>query len=334
LRHYGTNSYLDGSDHLLSIEYARQATRRLTFGLSPTAGIVSRSFGGVYSGGIVDPSLISVPTDELFDARAIFLETRGKMTYQQSARLSYQASGAGFAVRRRSSALIGVNGWTGSGDAMYRLSRFKTIGLNYTYMHFDFTGFFGNSEVHQIALNYSQQLGRRWQLGLLGGAFRIESEGVRRVELDPVVAVLLGQTTGLEAFHRINYMTAIRAALIRTFRKSRFDITYDRGVTPGNGVYLTSLYQSASVNYSYTGMRRWHFNVSTGYTQFASLTETIGRYQSYHGGGGVSRALGSMLHLTARLDYRDYQAGILKRNGMRASVGLAFSPGDIPLSLW
>ena len=334
VRHYTNNSFLDGSDHLLSVEYSRQMTRRLIFELRPTAGIVSRSFGGLYSGGIVDPSVVAIPTDELFDARATFVEAQGGFTYQQSARMSYHASGSGFAVRRRSAALFGVNGWQASGDAMYRLSKTKTVGVTYSFMHFDFNKVFGDSAIHQVALTYAQRLGRRWELSLSGGVFRIESQGLIQVELDPVVAALLGQSTGIEAFHRSNYLTAVNASLSRVFRKSNLTFAYDRGVTPGNGIYLTSLRQGGTVNYSYTGIRHWHFNALAGYGQLDSLTRTLGRYQTYYGGGGVSRALGSSLHLTARADYRDYQSGNLKRNGVRVSVGLAFSPGDIPLSLW
>jgi len=108
-------------------------------------------------------------------------------------------------------------------------------------------------------------------------------------------------------------------------------------VIPGNGIYLTSRNNTGSGSYSYTGIRHWNFGVNGTYGKMTTLVQDIGAYTAYGGGGGVTRDLGRGLHAVLRLDVRHYDiaSGALFTNTeRRVSLGINFSPGDLPLVLW
>ena len=135
----------------------------------------------------------------------------------------------------------------------------------------------------------------------------------------------------------MNYLPSGSVKLSRAFRRSVFSINAESGVSPGNGVYLTSRQQSAGLGYSHTASRRWNLGVSAGYTTYSSMMSTMGKYQSINGGGGVTCKLNEWLHLVGRYDARRYdvrQSAFGRRIAHSASLGIAFSPGEFPLSLW
>jgi hypothetical protein len=66
------------------------------------------------------------------------------------------------------------------------------------------------------------------------------------------------------------------------------------------------------------------------------IGQNIGGYQTVSAGVGASRSLTSRnIFMTLRFDERRYIAGSsFRRNSYNASVGIAYSPGDLPLRLW
>jgi hypothetical protein len=190
--------------------------------------------------------------------------------------------------------------------------------------------------MHTVGLNYAVRLGRSWEFSLRGGGTRVESLGLVQVQIDPAVAAIIGVSSGTEVYYRINYVPSGGAQLFHSFHHSTASLSYTRGVTPGNGIYLTSQGESAAANYSYNSTRRWSAGLGSSYDSYNSLTRTMGKYESYGGNvGGGYRILGSV-YMTARIDYRHYQieSQTYRHSRCSSSVGLAFSPGEIPLSLW
>jgi hypothetical protein len=59
-------------------------------------------------------------------------------------------------------------------------------------------------------------------------------------------------------------------------------------------------------------------------------------YKGFGGGVGAAYQLGHGLHLTTRINTRDYEirGTSFARNTVSASIGLAYSSGDTPLALW
>jgi hypothetical protein len=335
-RKYSRKSYFDGTDQTLNLSVTHQAARRIVITLRETGGTFSRGFGSFGGSQFFDPAYSYAPSDELFDSRTYYLSTLGDLTFNKSSRLSFNMGGTGMLVRRRSQALGGMTGWIARGDVSYRAGRTFTIGADYSFTHFDFTRAFGASDVHTAALDLAFRLGRRWDLGLRAGGSRVETLGLRRVAIDPVIAAIIRQTQGIEVFHGIQYIPSGEASLSRAFRRSSLSFGYRIGADPGNGLLLTSKAQSATVSYSHTAYRRWNVGFSGGYHTLASLSQVMGKYESYNAGGGFTCKLKSWLHLVGRYDARRYtiDQSVLRRINHRVTLGIAFSPGDLPLSLW
>lgn len=335
-RHYPAQTYFNGTDHHLALGVAHQVSRRVVMSLRQQAGVFSRSFGIPDAQGFLDPYFSPTPRNELFDAQVYYLSSLGDVTFQMGRHWSSNLGGSGFVVRRRHASLIGVQGWIARGDVARRVGRNHAIGFDYDYVHFGFTRLFGTADGHGVGFNWAARLGRRWDFGVRAGAVRLEIKGLRRVTLDPVVAAILGQTTGIEAFHSLNYLGRGDARLSRVFRRSRLGFYYSRGIHPGNGIFLTSAAESAGVDFSYTGFRKWNLGASAGYSRLASLSEQLGSYVSYHAGGGVGYQMFRHTHFTARADARNFEihGSSFRRTTYHVSIGLAFSPGEVPLSLW
>lgn len=336
-RHYNA-SYWDGTDHSLALILTHRPTKRVTFTLRNQGGIYSLNNYSLASPvGFLDPNYLQVPQNDIYDNRVIFASTSGDLTYRLSARLSFNVGGQGSLVRRQSSALYGSTGGTARGDLQYRISRHSTLGADYRFMYFDYTRGFGNTEIHSVGLNYSTQLSRQVQLSARIGGARLESQSLTEVTLSPALAALLGESVAIQSAHQLNYVPDTQVRLSDTFRHSQFTVEYLNGVTPGNGVYLTSRNNSGNAYYSYSGVRHWNFGVNATYGRMTSLVQTLGVYTTYGVGAGITRDLGRGLHTVLRLDAHHYDIAsstAYTHTEYRASLGLNFSPGDLPLVLW
>jgi hypothetical protein len=335
-RDYTANHYLNGTDQTLNLIYQKQATRHLAFTLRESAGILNRSlfYYGPYN--FVDPAFAQAPTQDVFDGRTIYLNTMADVTYRKSARLSFNFGGDGFLTRRRSSALYGVAGARARGDVAYRTSKNATTGVAYDFTHFDYTKGFGGSDIHTLTITQAFRFGRHWELGLKAGGSRVETLGLTQVAIDPVIAAIIGRSEGIQVIYRVNWVPSAHVLLTRSLHHGSIDFVYDRGVTPGNGLFLTSRTESAVGSFSYTGVRKLNVGFSAGHTSFGTLTVGLGNYSSYTAGAGYTYKITGPLSFTGRYDYRHYDVAqtIFKRDTYRVSLGFAFSPRDVPLTLW
>lgn len=337
LRHYTRRAYYDGFDQVLGLNFAHQLSRRVMVSLQQSASFMHRTFGLPIAGSeFYDPGLSDLAGNELFDNRTIALASSGRLTYQKSARLSFSMGGVGFLVRRRSQALGGVNGYHASGDVAYRLSRLQTFGVDYTYRHYDFQRLYGSSDVHGVALNYSIRIGRPWTLGLRAGAFRVEMLSLESIPLDPVIAAIIGQHAAISTRYKVSYVPNLGANLSRRFQHADLSFHYSRGLSPGNGIFRTTGHESYGASLHYSGIRRVGLHAGAGAHTQRALAQTLGRYTSYYASAGTSYPLRSGLSLTAGLQARRYElaATSFQRLSYRATVGLAYSPGEFPFALW
>jgi hypothetical protein len=342
LRHYTQRSYYDGFDSSLMLAYDRRLTSRTSIQLGETATRTTRAFGlpmnAYYGAGMFgnDPTWSGLVTNELFDTPTTALMSTAGLVHQRTARLSFSISGNGFVVRRRSVALIGSNGYHANGSIAYRLTRYQTIGFAYTFGHFDFQNRYGQSDMHGVALNYSARLGRRWEIGLAAGGYRVESLRLTQVPVDPFIAAILGQAYGVEKYHGVSYLPHFGARISRSFRHSTATLGYDRTVLAGNGLYTTASMESAHADFSWTGIRRVALQGGASYNKLSGITQQIGAYRSYSASGGFSTRLSRVVSMVGRIDGRSYSihGAALSRTYYRATLGFGFTPGDIPLAIW
>ena len=336
-RHYPANSFFDGSDHNLNLGYTYQKSRRLYYDVRLGAG--SYSFGlGTVPGALVSipNSVVNQPTTLLFDNRTYFLEGSATVSYLLSSRTSFSIGGEGFLVDRQSASLIGMNGYGAHASIRHRLSRLTTIGAEYGRQHYQFPHVYGQSDINSYEALFGTQLGRYWTLSLQAGAYQTQVAGVEQVALDPAIAALFGVSTTQETFYRDLWFPSAAASITRQFHRASLSVSYTRTITPGNGVYLTSRSDTGGVTYSYSGLRKIGLSLNAGRSALSSIGQGLTAYSNIYAGAGGTYAITRPIHFLARYDYRyqDLNFGGYKPSSYRVTVGFAFSPGNVPLSLW
>jgi hypothetical protein len=336
--HYTNTSSLDATNQSLRLGYTYQKSRRLGLDFREVAGLSHYGYGspGFYSNSAAPTDFVNNPTALLFDNRYYYFQTTMDVNVLQSARTIYTFGGDGFWVRRQGVGLAGTNGYNLRGSVQHRRSKTQTFGVTYEHIHFDFPPAFGQADIDVGELFFSAALSRRWTFSLSGGAASVEIEGIQQTTLDPVIAALLGTSFAERAFYSASIVPSGTASLTGRYKSSAVSFGYSQHIVPGNGLYLTSQQRNGTGSYSYTGIRNWSLGISGGYSSLNGLGQGLQPYSSFTGGLAATYRISGAFHATARFDARDQQIDVVgyKHTGYRATIGVAFSPGDIPLSLW
>lgn len=333
-RHYNSNTFFNGSDHLLQLDYSRQVNRRTGIQLRGAGGTSSRTVGGVFGFQAFDASFLGIPANDIFDNRSYFADVSGSLSRTIGGRNSVNLGAGAFGVRRQSKFLVGVNGYRAMGDFSRQISRRSTIGVGYSYIHVDYPRVFGEADIHSLQANFSRQLGRAWSFSMGVGAFRSDMSGTRTVILDPLIAELLGTAGGREAFNTINVSPMINVGIGWTGRLSAFNVGYMRGANPGNGVLLVNSQEAVNASYTYNVSRKASVSGRFGRSTMKGMGGYGGDFSTYFGGAFFSYVLRDGLQFTSGVDYRKFDSNSsgFNRNGMRAMVGVAYSGGELPIS--
>jgi hypothetical protein len=335
-RHYANDSFYDGSDHALSLGYTFQKSREWMFNFRQSAGTYSYNTGGVATSVSSDPNSIVNPGLAVFDTRTYYLDSSLYITWMPTARTSYTFGGSGNKIVYRSNSLAGMNGYTISGNVNHIVNRNNSVGVSYVHTHYGYPNFFGSSDINTFEGTYGAVFGRVWTFTMRGGVFIAESLSLHAVTLDPAFAALFGTKLVFLPLYTKSTNASGFAELKRQFRRASFSVQYNRGASPGNGLYLASRVESATTRLSYTALRRLNFGIDGGYYSLTSLGANLEKDNEFSGGAGLSYELVHAVHLTARYDARHQELDLsrYKQHGYRMSFGVAFSPGNIPLSLW
>lgn len=339
IQHYVKHSFFDGTNQSLLLGVTHALTRHTSLAIRQSAGISSGPFSTLAMPQTVpfDPATTYVPTSEFFDNRTIYLSSQADFTFQKSARLSFNFGADGFLTRRRSSALYGMTGAAARSDVQYRLSRRTTVGGGYNYSHYSFIGIFSSTDIHAAVLSFATRLTRSMEVSTTVGASRIESKFVQSVPLDPAVAALLGRSVGTAVAYSIRYVPNVAARISQVVPRGVIFVNGARGVTPGNGLFLTSTLTTVGTGYTYTGLRRWSVSGSASYNRAKSIGNVIGTYGGYTASFGVSRQIVRYTHGILSLNMHKYESGDFQNYNKwtySARLGIGFTPGDIPLRLW
>lgn len=334
---YVNATQYDGTNQNLTIGFTVQKTRRLAFDFREVAGTSNLGYGAPGFYGVTSPtSLVNQPTALLFDSRIYYSQSTADMTYIISPRTSFIVGGDGLLVARQANGLAGTEGYNLHGTLQHRISRSKTIGMQYERLHLQFPPAFGRSDSNVGEGFFASGIGKYWTFSLHAGVFQSAVVGLQQVAINPVIAALLGTSIGTEKFFANDIYPSGNAQLTGHLKNSAVSFNYSEMVVPGNGVYLTSRQDAGWLEYSYTGIKRWSFGIRGGYYKLKGLGQTIPTFTQGNGGVGVTYTLSHAFHAVARYDYRYQDINVVdfRRNGSRVSVGLAFSPGSVPLSLW
>ena len=332
-RHYSQNSFYDGTDHTLALGYTYQKSRRLIFDLRQLAGSVSQSTS--FAGALPPVTdAVVTPSSLLFDNRANFLQSSMDVNFVQSDRTVFTMGGEGFGIWRKAPGLIGMQGYDLHGAIQHRVSRRTTVGVNYQHSHYDFPKAFGESDINSYTGTLATQFGRFWTASFQGGAYQAEVQGLQRVAVDPAIAALLGVSSTVQTFYRKSIFPQWEATVGRRFQRADVSFYYRSGVSGGNGVYLTSREETEGVSFGYTATHKWSFSANGGYSRLDGIGQNLQPYSQFVGGAGVTYAITSPIHAFARYDahHQEIASAIYMQTGYRATVGISFSPGDVPLA--
>lgn len=344
-RHFFNNHLPDVNNEYISLGVQHMASRRTILSFTETAGSSTNAVSGALFGlgsmsvipglGSVDQNLASLPTNELFDNRVYFSSTSGQVMYQQSARLNFIVGGGGFVVRRKQSGAPGSGGFNGNTGVNYMLSRRQSIGVQYSYIKYDYTGNLGNANAHMAGLRYQVMLSRHWNFGVQGGAYRIDMTQPMRVPLDNDVAVLLGQRSALQMYRGAAYRGQGGAVLNGNMRRSAMTLSYARTISAGNNIFLTSQVDGVYGTYTYRLLRRCSLMAGGFYLH---QTELSGNYKPLDQSGGqgsffyqIFPSFYAVASIGAR--HTDLNGPSFRPTSLTASAGLGYSPTR-GLPLW
>lgn len=342
-RAYTSRKYFNGSDHTLGFDTSTRVSQRWQWVTNTRAATLSRPIGGWLGfggagGPMSDTGLGGTITDTIFDNRFYYLQHTQQGTYMASSRLSFSFGGTGVAVRRQSSALAGMDAYGANGAISYRLNARSTVSLLYDYFKIDYTQAFGGSDIHQMMAQISRSVSRRWTLNVAAGAFRVETTGLVSVKPDPAIVALFGNVNIIETFYRQKAYGAGRAELQGDYRRYSVRVGYSRTPTPGNGVYLTSVADQLNAGVSYGGIRKLSMSANVFASRYSSVGQrSLGAYITYGGGSGLAYSIGKGLSATLHGSVRQseiHQTGGFNGVIWQVMVGVAYSSGERPLSLW
>jgi len=337
--YYSSNSAYSSFSQGLGFGLSHQISRHIKFNLREALGWFSFNNPSVGLTETVpfDPSQSAIPTSDFYYTRTIYSTTQADLVIQKSTRLSFDMGGGLFITRYASSALYGVTGENAVGDVQYRLSRGTTIGANYSFTNYSFTGILSSTEIHGASLTVAKRISRTVEFSGYGGFMRAETKFIQSVPVDPNVAALLGITFTSTLVHRINWVPNFSGRLSKTFARGVLYVAGGESVLPGNGLFLTSRTASVTGGYGYTGLRRWSLGVSCSYITALSIGNVNGSYGDITGIFSMSRSLGHSLSFVtsySAIQYRSPDFTHYNRLVYTGSVGIGWSPGEVPLRIW
>ncbi|MGA3015569.1 MAG: hypothetical protein ABSF62_00520 [Bryobacteraceae bacterium] len=345
LDYHGSYMFYPGDSHYNSLNQAlgfglsHQVTRHIKFSLRQALGWFSFNNPNVGLTQTVpfDPSQSGIPNSDFYYTRTIYSSTQADLVIQKSSRLSFDLGGGLFINRYASTALYGVTGEDATGDLQYRLSRRATIGASYSFTHYSFTGILSSSDIHGAALTYAVRISRTVEFSGYAGFMHAETKFIQSVPVDPNVTALLGITSTTALAYHVNWVPNFSGRLSKTFARGVVYAAGGETVSPGNGIFLTSRTDSLTGGYGYTGLRRWSLGVAAAYTSALSIGNVTGNYGGINGSFSMSRSLGHSLSFVTSYMATQYRSSNFTRYNRliyTGSVGVGWSPGDIPLRIW
>jgi hypothetical protein len=337
-RRYNHKTVYDGTDQSLRLTLTRHLARHITLSLRESGGVFSRDLGLLGLEAVpFDPSSAYIPATNFLDNRTLYLSTQADLTIQKTARLSFNFGGDGFLARRFSTALSGVTGATGRGDLQYRISRRMTIGAAYRFTEFDYTRVLDATDLHSVIGSFAIRVNRSVEFSAFAGMVRAETKSIQSVPLNPVVASLLGQSTGNIIVDKIYHAPNFDARVSRIVRNGMIFAGASRSIGPGNGLFLTSKVTAAFGGYTFTGFRRWSFSAEFSSNLNQSLGNIIGDYRDYGGAFRTSHQIGHSMYTFAAFSARRYSSASFagyNRPIYDGRIGIGYAPGDVPLRPW
>ena len=332
--HFFNVQNFNGTNQSINLAYSRRVTKRIDMMWNTAGSITNRVLGNPLNLQADGFGFLSTPVNELFDARIYFIQSNMAVGYLVNNRWQLQFGGNGGMIRRSAKALADTNLYGGSAGANYRLNRRSTLGFTYTYSHFNFGKQFGESDINGVSLNYTRQIGRSWSTSVHVSGFDVQTIGVRRIALDPVIAALLGTNQGAEAFQSRTKTPGFGVNASKRFRRTSYAVGAERGVQPGNGLILTSLSTMFFASMNYQLKAKWALNAGVNRSEMSGLGDgtSLGKFTNNSAQAQFSRMITREIGFTGTVEYRQLKmdGSSLDRRGSRVTFGLTYVPNSLP----
>ena len=332
---YTSSKFLNYANQDARFAFSRQLTRRWQTYISLSAATYGSVLNNVKAPS-TDELVAQLPRPELeiVDARYYALSAALGLSYQKSARLSFNMQAGAARQSRQSRALSSSQGYLGTGNMSYMLNRRQQIGVSVGYGTYFLRGGFGEASYVTTQFNYGRVLNPRWYFNVSGGVYQSDSTRERTVAVDPVIAQLTGQAFTVEAFRGKRKSGSGSANLSGRLRNNAsVNFSYDRGISPGNGLYMMAEQETVMASVGFATRRRFRFDVGADWLKMKAITQQLEVASGYGGSANASYRIASFVHATGNVAFRNWEIGenTFSRNRFFASFGLSFSPGERPL---
>lgn len=337
-RQYTNIRGFNGTDQNITVSVSRQLNARTAFGVGAAAGTTNRAFGLNSINGFIDPNFLGfgVPTAEIFDNRIYYGSGSVNYIWQKTSRTSVSMASNVFLTRRTGNVLFGTNGLGASADYAYRLTRNQAVNISYNFLFFNFTRGFGDTYGHAVMAGYSARIGRKYDFSVRAGGIRLETLFLQRVNVDPVIAAIVGISSTTTVAHNTRFLPSGSLSFGGPVtRRSTFSLSAGLFTVPGNGVISTAKNWNAGAYYNYTGLKRVGLSAGYFYNRMSSITGENQVFSSVNGTGSVSTRVAGDIFMSLNAGNRRFLSGPtnnFRRNSYFATLGVYWSPGEVPLN--
>jgi hypothetical protein len=280
---------------------------------------------------VANINLSTSPSIQLLNNTVHQSNTQAGVTFRQTARLSFDGTASYFIVGQTQPGLTGMRGKQAGGDLNYRWTSRTTIGAYYSFTDYNYSHDISHATSNGAGLIYSYAINRHMQLRSRVGISQIKSRAYETIALPPELAAILGRSVSLVNASSNFSTTDVSVQLIRDFGRSRSaSLAFARGESPGNGLLLTSVEETATAGYSSSFFRRRvPVNVGVAYSSLnATLQANLGNLKSETVYFSTSRRLSQRISSTFSANYGRYtvSGSSLTQSFLTLSIGLAWSP--------
>lgn len=319
-REYANSNYYNGYRQGLNFVLRYALTRRLQLSVRQTIASAPNGTGAYQfsQSGVAS-------TSGLAGESSIFV-TSGMLTYQQSARLSYDIVGDFYASVYRPVTTYDSLGGGATGSINYRTSKKTTLSFAYSFSHFSYPGDANTNSNNQTAYGtYAYEVSPRTQVAVSGGA--TTASITQTVQLG-------GPPPSLETIHSTTTFPYFMAQARHQARRVSTSIQAYQRVLSGNGYLGVSKALGFSGFVGYTPSPKWALSGSAGYQYLTVLGSTTGSNNANAFASiGLSYKLSRHFGLHSGFHYYsfDYYGNVGRQPTSSVTFGLTFNSGDRPI---
>jgi len=337
--YYPGSGFYTGSNAALTVFWSHIISRRISTNTTISGSILSANSAlanlNAGPGTIANVNFASSPDISVLDNGSKQGTISSGLTWGITNRLQASVNGSYFGVIRDSPVLYGMSGTSEGGSLTYRFTRKLTMGGNYGFSTYVYPHGTQDSVTQSVGLILSYALNRSTQIRFNGGVSRTETLGLQVVPIDPLIALILGQSTGIIDAYQKYSGTQISAQVVHDFHRSHtVSFSYVRGITPGNGLFQTSMIQTAMVSTSLKFLRTYTLSFNGGWNKTASIGFGLPAYESEYASVSTGRKLARGMNATFSLNWRHFDSVQLAQLRNQISVSSGISWGNQNGRLW